>query len=706
MALPQPRRRHAPAEPVLRKFNNIECRDAVLAHDGPLEVVTWQRAAAAPDAIPGLPPELARDPARLRAEAERHPLAPVTLWDRRSYKADFATGRDVPDETKCVPLYRYANPRPAEWPACDYVIGNPPFLGKGKLRDDLGDGYVETLRACYPEVPESADFVMYWWHKAATAVLDGKVRRFGLITTNSIRQTFNRRVVQLALARGLSLRFAIPDHPWIDTADGAAVRIAMTVGALAYVLPPDSVVEEPPPPDPSALAGDLFLVRAERATDEEGAVAVELQRLRGRISSSLTIGAELGNVVALKANDLLTTTGLILGSRGFVLSAEEAKTLCAKDPGAKNLLCPLRNGEDLTDKPRDAWVIDTDGWTEEMLRRDCPHVYEHLVKSVKPERMMNRDPRLRKYWWLFRRSNEQVRSAIRGLRRCIVTVETAKHRVFQFIDAAIKPEHRLVVTGSEDAFHLGILSTRIHVVFALASGGTLEDRPVYNKTRCFDPFPFPDCSEAQKEKIRALAEELDAQRKRAQERHGLGLTAIYNVLEKLRANAPLTAAERQIHDQALVATLRHLHDRIDAAVAEAYGWPWPLTDEEILTRVVTLNAARAAEEARGTIRWLRPEFQAPGQNPLALTPATAASSARPKAPAPKKSRRKTPWPAERAAQVEAVVATLTAAARPLAARELAATFARGDARAVAEILSALVTLGRIHRGETRGTYVA
>ena len=100
------------------------------------------------------------------------------------------------------------------------------------MRQDLGDGYAETLRATYPEVPESADFVLYWWHKAAELARAGRAKRFGLITTNSLRQTFARRVVQAQLSAKppLSLLFAIPDHPWVDTAEGAAVRIAMTVG--------------------------------------------------------------------------------------------------------------------------------------------------------------------------------------------------------------------------------------------------------------------------------------------------------------------------------------------------------------------------------------------------------------------------------------------------------------------------------------------
>jgi hypothetical protein len=222
-----------PAEPVLKKFANIQCADAVLAYDQE-EPVSWLLAAEHPD-LPGLPDtvrdEIKKRSDEIRAKPEKFRHKMVDVWDRRSFKPDPVTGREVPDESKRTTLRRYTNPRPAPWPATDYIVGNPPFLGNKFMRDDLGDGYAQTLREAYPDVPESADFVMYWWHKAAEFVRAGKTRRFGLITTNSLRQTFNRRVVQNQLSQSLALAFAIPDHPWVDTADGAAVRIAMTVGS-------------------------------------------------------------------------------------------------------------------------------------------------------------------------------------------------------------------------------------------------------------------------------------------------------------------------------------------------------------------------------------------------------------------------------------------------------------------------------------------
>ncbi|MBU4519197.1 MAG: class I SAM-dependent DNA methyltransferase, partial [Gammaproteobacteria bacterium] len=187
------------AEPVVHDYGNIENRDAVLAYDR---------------AVPALD-----------ADGKT-----ITRWDGVSFKKHPVTGEDVPDEAAQVVQWAYVNPRPAQWPAVEFIVGNPPFIGAGAMRAALGDGYAQTLRATWPDVPESADFVMYWWHHAAAQVRAGRARRFGFITTNSLRQTFNRRVIEAHLnapKNPLTLAFAVPDHPWVDSAQGAAVRIAM-----------------------------------------------------------------------------------------------------------------------------------------------------------------------------------------------------------------------------------------------------------------------------------------------------------------------------------------------------------------------------------------------------------------------------------------------------------------------------------------------
>ena len=122
-----------------------------------------------------------------------------------------------------------------------------------------------------------------------------------------------------------------------------------------------------------------------------------------------------------------------------------------------------------------------------------------------------------------------------------------------------------------------------------------------------------------KSQLRDLGERLDAHRKRQQALFPhLTLTGIYNVLDALRSGAALNAKEKQIHDDGLVTLLRQIHDEIDQAVLEAYGWSDLANvardeafEEALLTRLVALNHERAAEEKRGLVRWLRPEYQCP-----------------------------------------------------------------------------------------------
>jgi hypothetical protein len=208
------------------------------------------------------------------------------------------------------------------------------------------------------------------------------------------------------------------------------------------------------------------------------------------------------------------------------------------------------------------------------------------------------------------------------------------------------------------------------------------------------PFPFPTCGTKEKARVRELAEALDAHRKRVQAKHGLTLTGLYNVLEKIRADEKLTETEKFIHERGLVSVLKQLHDDLDAAVSAAYGWPATLTDAEILERLVTLNTERAAEEQRGVIHWLRPEYQGGAQTALKLTPARPAKKTR---TAPAKRKTKAAWPKALPERVQAVETALHAAAAPVAPADLARQFARAKPADVLEILKTLETLGRARR---------
>jgi hypothetical protein len=281
-----------------------------------------------------------------------------------------------------------------------------------------------------------------------------------------------------------------------------------------------------------------------------------------------------------------------------------------------------------------------------------------------------------------------------GLERYIATLETAKHRFFVFLDKEVIPDGSLMAIASDDAYHLGVLSSRAHVLWSLAAGSRLGvgNDPRYNKTRCFETFPFPAATDEQKAAIRAIGEELDAHRKRQQELHPkLTMTQMYNVLEALREGRELTVKEREINEQGLVTLLMDIHDRLDAAVADAYGWPADLPEHEILERLVTLNAERAEEEARGTIRWLRPEYQARKHKPTRARQATLATDMKPG------KGEKLPWPESLPERTRAVLDALSRAEGPATVEELRRQYLRAYTKQVEEILEILTSLGQATR---------
>ncbi len=643
------RGRAMPAEPVLKNFANIKEQDAVIAYD------KWDV---------------------LRDEHGR----PVTRWDGVTYKLHPITAEEVPDEEARMELRTYLNPRPAEWPKADFIVGNPPFIAGKDMRQELGDGYAEACWKARPQIPGGADFVMQFWDKAAETVRLKKAQRFGLITTNSITQAFSRRVIERHLSdrRPLSLAMAIPDHPWLKAQDKAAVRLAMTVGVQG------------------THDGALRTVVSESGLDTD-TPQVELRAVYGKIRADLTIGADLMSVRALRANERLCSPGVKLHGAGFIVTPAQAVSLgLGKVPGLEKHILQYRNGRDLTSRPREVMVIDLFPLSEGEVREKFPAVYQWAVDRVKPERDQNNRKTYRENWWIFGEPRTDLRPALAGLKRYIATVETSKHRFFQFLDAFVRPDNMLVSFGLDDAYFLGVLSSHIHVQWALNVGATLEDRPRYTKSWCFDPFPFPEALPSVRNRIVELAERLDSHRKDVLARHTqLTMTSLYNVLEKVRAGKSLSDTDKDIYEAGLVGVLRELHAQLDIAVAEAYGWPKDIPDAAILERLVALNHERAALEAKGQVHWLRPEFQAPRE----AAKGRKAEQMEADLGMPVTDGKKQRLPVDLPSQVSLIRAALSASAVPLSAGELSRQFSQGrrvEAK-VEEVLRTLTLLGQAER---------
>jgi hypothetical protein len=544
-----------PPEPVLADTGTLELRDAVLA---------W-------DAVRHLPEKDRPDP----TPRISHPV----------------TGELVPDPTASLPYVEHEGARPAPWPEADFIVGNPPYMGWKYQRDAFGDGYVNALRSAYPSLPDSADYVLYWWSRAARAVGEGRTIAAGLITTNSIRQQQNRTVIEDAIAAGAALGWAVADHPWAAERGDANVRVSMTV------LRPTTTV---------ARSGAIWV--------EVGPDGIERRQIRvPRLNADLSFAADVPTAAAkpLAAMSGLASVGFQLNGTGFILSENEAGELLAAHSDHAQVVRPLLNGRDINQRPRRVWVIDLALRTEAEARR-FPVAFDVVRTRVKPERDANQRASRRTLWWRFGEPNPKMREMLAGLHRYIVTALTSKHRVFLFVDAATAIDSTAVAVASDDAYVLGVLSSSLHTEWAAAAGARMGvgNDLRYTKGTCFDAFPFPSASAKQQQRIRDVAEAIDRHRRRAIGA-GAEITLLYNVVHALRTGGTLSASERALHDRTACGVLRDLHDDLDNAVAEAYGWSWPEPPALILERLVALHDRRAEEEASGTVRWLRPDYQRP-----------------------------------------------------------------------------------------------
>lgn len=569
------------------------------------------------------------------------------------------------------------------WPAADFIVGNPPFLGNKRMRSALGDDYVDALRQVYPEVPASADLCMYWWHRAAELLRlprdEGATERFGFITTNSVGQSFNRRVVEPFLEGdcGLRLQFAIPDHPWVDGDDGAAVRIAMTVvvrtdGAAtiepplhARLLDPDAVR----PPDPASDPAAWELTEGHP------------------IHADLSVGPDFTSVEPLEANSGLCGQGVKLvgdfdGSgldRGVVNAATGA-------PVVRPLLSARALLQGPVDERDRRLVIDFAGLSEDEAAALHPQAFERLLARVKPLRDTNRRRSIRELWWRFGWERPVLRQALVGLDRYIATASVSKHRLFAFLPSAVLPDGSLYAVASDDPFILGVLSSRPHRLWALAAGGRLGqgNDPTWTSGTCFEPFPFPVGDDAGRRRIATCGLAVDVHRnERLRADPGLTLTGLYNELER--------GEELR---------LARYHERLDRAVLDAYGLPAEIEDLRLLAELVEIQRSRAAAEQRGEIRWLRPTIQAPavgGGRGIQGSLLVAFPTREPSAPL-----ESVPWPQElpdRLAAVWQLLERSDGAGAGQTLGEIAEVFFGARRKTVGKLLDGLVGLGLVVRFE-------
>ena len=441
------------------------------------------------------------------------------------------------------------NPQETEWPAAEFIIGNPPFLGGKLLRSELGDEYVDALFRTYRgRVSAEADIVCYWFENARTMLEQSRAKRVGLLATQGVRGGANRRVLQRIKESG-DIFLAWSDHPWV--LEGAAVHISIVGfddGSESNRVLDGSTVES--------------------------------------INANLSAGADITSAQRLPENLGIAFMGDTKGGPFDIPASLAQEMLNSPNPHNKSnaeVVKPWVNGRDIADRSREMWIIDFgDMSSEQAALYEAP--FEYVNRKVRPQRETSRSTI--SSWWLHERPRPEMREAVSHLPRFIVTPRVSKHRLFAWIDKDTLPDSATIAIARADDYTFGVLHSRFHEVWALAMGTQLESRPRYTPTTCFEAFPFPEPDDAQRAAIATAAARLNELRE--------------GWLNPVDANGNPALNPADLRRRTLTnlynqrpAWLNNAHMALDAAVAAAYGWPANQEGAAILERLLALNLQRS-----------------------------------------------------------------------------------------------------------------
>ena len=523
-------------------------------------------------------------------------LARVTVWIgeiqwmlKNGYDCKRSPILDALDHIEHRDALLNADGSEATWPTVDVIVGNPPFLGGSKKRGELGDDTFNALAHAFPRdrVPPGADLVCYWFDKARLQIKTGNCQRAGLVATNSIRGGANQTVLANIYADSKIFN-AWSDEEWIN--EGAAVRVSLVCFGTGE--------------------GEGALL--DGATVES-------------IHADLTAGEGLNLTLAQALIENVGTCFMGASKKApFNIEGEKARQWL-KLPNPNNrpnseVLRPLCNAMNITRRPSDTWIVDfgTNMTEAESALYEFP--FQHVIQLVKPDREKNNREAYRKYWWRHAEARPRMRAELSPLKRFIATPAVSKHRLFVFLDTAVLPDQATLAIARADDTTFGILHSRFHELWSLRLGTSLEDRPRYTPTTCFETFPFPagltPRDTAQTAPSGPLAEPIAqaAQRLNTLRENWLNPAAWVDwqiTPEETEAGFPPRPVAKAGHESELKKrTLTNLynarpawlalaHQALDNAVAAAYGWAdyqADLPDEEILRRLLALNLARTAAQ--------------------------------------------------------------------------------------------------------------
>ena len=464
------------------------------------------------------------------------------------------------DQIECRDAILTDEGQPAEWPEAEFIVGNPPFLGMKRMRSEIGERYVNHLRTTYAEdLDGRVDLCVYWHELARRQIAEGASSRAGLLATQNIRGSFSRQVLE-RIANSGSIFFAYSDEAWIN--DGAAVRIS--------------------------IVGQDDGSESERTLD---GTAVS------QINPDLTTGtAYIASAVELDENASIAFQGDIRNGP-FDLTRDHGQEMLEQPLNVNgrpnsDVVFPFVNAHDLAQRPRGAYIIDFGQRTArtEAMMYEAP--WEYAREHVQPYRETLDSERLKSSWWIHESWRPGMRAAIEPLTRYIATPLTSKYRFYVWLESNVLPDATTVAIARDDDYAFGVLHSRIHEVWALAQAPRLGvgNDPRYTHTQCFNTFPFPwpldaaasDLTETQSDHRAAIAEV--AQDLNQRREAWLNPAGVNPAILQDRTMTGLYNRRPDWLDDA--------HEGLDAVVFAAYGWSADLSDEEILTRLLTLNAER------------------------------------------------------------------------------------------------------------------
>ena len=515
----------------------------------------------------------------------------------------------------------------AAWPQVSVVVGNPPFVGVGRKRRELGDAYVEALdRVFSPRVPGASDLVCYWFDKALTAIKHQGLGAAGLVATNSIRGGASRTVLE-SINRDSRIFDAWSDEAWVN--DGAAVRVSLVCFGRGE----------------GSFLGGLAVpqIYADLTAPSEACDALD-------VSQAATLQANFGASFQGASKKAKFEIDAALAREWLALPNPNGRPNC-------DVVKPWANGFELSRRPQAQWIIDFGNTLSESEAALYEKPFEYVVRHVKAERITKAEPALRDFWWRFGRPRVDMRAAMRSLPRFIATVAHSKHRFFVWLPITTSPDQALITVARADDTTLGLLHSRPHELWSLRMGTSIGvgNDPRYTPTTCFETFPFPvgltpaDTAHQRTEVVAADARgphpnplpegegavQIPADLGPAVRIHAIAIARAAKHLNELRERwlnppewtrrepeviplgmdaspypdrvLPRDGFEKQLALRTLTklynerpAWLGQAHEVLDAAVAAAYGWADytpQMADEEILRRLLALNRARATDEA-------------------------------------------------------------------------------------------------------------